>query len=194
MIKNVSKIDPPLKRAKCHLNDQNRQFVKSEPPGPALFEFQGVPRDPILRPKSDPLILNVKKWHHFMILAFCVFMIFMFYHFLCFVEVTFFDHFDVLCCYCNKALWQLLFIGGSMMMMWWFSPHDVQVGYLHRGLSSCRGDHTGEEIFIITLVLPSVDFPGLFLKQFMSGRFTGEELWCITLVLPSLFFPVLVYV
>jgi len=61
MTKKVSKIDPPSKTPKCHLNGQNRQFVKSEPPGPALFEFQGVPRDPVLRPKSDPPILNGKK-------------------------------------------------------------------------------------------------------------------------------------
>jgi len=49
--KKVSKIDPPLKRPKCQINGQNRHFVKSEPPGPAFFEFQGVPRDPVLRPK-----------------------------------------------------------------------------------------------------------------------------------------------
>jgi len=60
MIKKVSKIDPPSKTLKCHLNGQNRHFVNSEPPGWALFEFQGVPRDPVLRPKNDPLILNGK--------------------------------------------------------------------------------------------------------------------------------------
>jgi len=53
-VKKVSKIDTPPKWPKCHLNGQNRHFVKSEPPGPALFEFQGVPRDPVLRPKNGP--------------------------------------------------------------------------------------------------------------------------------------------
>jgi len=65
MIKKVWKMHPPSKTPKCHLNGQNRHFVKSEPPGPALFEFQGVPRDPVLRPKSDPPFLNGKKWSHF---------------------------------------------------------------------------------------------------------------------------------
>ena len=54
MTKKVSKNDPPSKTPKCQINGQNRHFVNSEPPGPALFEFQGVPRDPVLRPKSDP--------------------------------------------------------------------------------------------------------------------------------------------
>jgi len=65
LIKNVSKIDPPLKTPKCQINGQNRHFVKSEPPGPAFFEFQGVPRDPVLRPKNDPLILNGKSQSRF---------------------------------------------------------------------------------------------------------------------------------
>jgi len=59
--KNSEKRGGTPKTPKCHLNGQNRHFVKSEPPGPAFFEFQGVPRDPVLRPKSTPLFLNVKK-------------------------------------------------------------------------------------------------------------------------------------
>jgi len=51
MTKKVSKNEVPQKRAKCHLNGQNRHFAKSEPPGPAFFQSLGVPRDPILRPK-----------------------------------------------------------------------------------------------------------------------------------------------
>jgi len=51
MIKNSEKSDPPSKWPKCQINDQNRHFAKSEPPGPAFFRFQGVPRDPVLRPK-----------------------------------------------------------------------------------------------------------------------------------------------
>jgi len=80
-VKKVSKIDPPWKRPKCHLNDQKPHFVKSEPPGWALFEFQGVPRDPVLRPKLTPSFLNVKYDHIF---AFYDFMINSFCTFLCF--------------------------------------------------------------------------------------------------------------
>ena len=74
-VKKVSKIDPPWKRPKCQINGQNRHFVKSEPPGPALFEFQGVPRDPVLRPKMTPLFLNGKCDHVFWFypFSFCAF-------------------------------------------------------------------------------------------------------------------------
>jgi len=64
-VKKVSKIDPPSKTPKCQINGQKPHFVNSEPPGPAFFEFQGVPRDPILRPKSDPPFLNGKHDHVF---------------------------------------------------------------------------------------------------------------------------------
>jgi len=78
MIKNSEKRGGTPKTPKCHLNGQNRHFVKSEPPGPALFEFQGVPRDPVLRPKMTPLFLNVKSDSFFIItpfydLPFCAF-------------------------------------------------------------------------------------------------------------------------
>jgi len=65
MSKNSEKRGGTPKWPKCHLNDQNRHFVKSEPPGPALFEFQGVPRDPVLRPKMTPPFLNGKHDHVF---------------------------------------------------------------------------------------------------------------------------------
>jgi len=61
--KKHQKLTPPWKWPKCHLNDQNRHFVKSEPPGPAFFRFQGVPRDPVLRPKLDPPFF----WHFLII-------------------------------------------------------------------------------------------------------------------------------
>jgi len=90
--KKVSKIDPPSKRPKCHLNGQNRHFVNSEPPGPAFFEFQGVPRDPVLRPKSTPLFLMAKNDH-----VLCIFMIYSFciLSFLINFDISHFDHFDV---------------------------------------------------------------------------------------------------
>jgi len=123
--KKVSKIEVPPKTPKCHLNGQNRQFVKSEPPGWALFEFQGVPRDPVLRPKSDPLFLNVKKWRVFTFwwFSFCAFC-----WFSCFVNCTFWSscHFltlHALCVirpYCN-------YIVGAVHYVWWFSPHNLAV-------------------------------------------------------------------
>jgi len=72
MMKKVSKMHTPPKTPKCHLNGQNRHFVKSEPPGPAFFRFQGVPRDPVLRPKSTPPFLNVKYDHIFVFLCFVI--------------------------------------------------------------------------------------------------------------------------
>jgi len=70
--KNSEKKGGTRKRPKCHLNGQNRHFAKSEPPGWALFEFQGVPRDPVLRPKIDPLFLNVKFDHVFTFWSFSI--------------------------------------------------------------------------------------------------------------------------
>jgi len=52
--KKGQKMTPPPKWPKCQINDQKWHFVKSEPPGPAFFRFQGVPRDPVLRPDLDP--------------------------------------------------------------------------------------------------------------------------------------------
>ena len=58
----------------------------SEPPGPGVFQFQGVPRDPILRPKTRVSILNGKS--HFSFSPF--------YHFseLAFSPFSCFAHFD----------------------------------------------------------------------------------------------------
>jgi len=97
-MKKVSKIDPPLKTPKCQINGQNRHFVNSEPPGPAFFEFQGVPRDPVLRPKSTPLFLNGKCDHVFHIYHFYAFIIFVFYAFSHFSKVSFFVTFDQMQC------------------------------------------------------------------------------------------------
>jgi len=71
--------------------------VNSEPPGPAFFEFQGVPRDPVLRPKNDPPVLMAKRDQHFMFFTFYAFTIFMFYDFFTFYSLPFFGegtHFD----------------------------------------------------------------------------------------------------
>ena len=85
MIKNSEKMGGTRKRPKCQINGQNRHFVKSEPPGPAFFEFQGVPRDPVLRPKMTPSFLNVKSDTFFDI---CHFMIYHFMHFCVFANVV----------------------------------------------------------------------------------------------------------
>ena len=103
VIKKVSKNDPPWKRPKCHLNDQNRHFVKSEPPGPAFFEFQGVPRDPVLRPKLDPpyfctfLMFCDCVFHFFHVLHFHVLWLLHILWFAIFGDMTHFWPF------CNKA-------------------------------------------------------------------------------------------
>jgi len=94
--KKVTKSDPPSKRPKCHLNGQNRHFVKSEPPGPAFFEFQGVPRDPVLRPKNDPPILNGKSQQHFHL-----------FHVLCISYFINFDHFVICTCWWNSRFTHL---------------------------------------------------------------------------------------
>ena len=109
------------KWSKCHLNGQNRQFVFSEPPGPGVFQFQGVPRDRFLRPKSTPSLLNGNSqidFHLFLILAnllfhhFCVLCILPFCWFWWFVT---FSPLYVIRPYGN--------IGGDMIYVWWFSPH-----------------------------------------------------------------------
>jgi len=78
------KMTQPPKTPKCHLNGTFWHFVKSEPPGPAFFEFQGVPRDPVLRPKLTPpyfwcflhilwfVISTFLCFDHFCIFMFCV--------------------------------------------------------------------------------------------------------------------------
>ena len=95
-VKKWQKLTPPPKWPKCHLNDQNRHFVKSEPPGPAFFRFQGVPRDPVLRPKMTPpyfwCFLIIFDVFNFIILV--ILMILRLQHFgeiAIFGKVTFFD-------------------------------------------------------------------------------------------------------
>jgi len=91
MSKNDQKMHPPSKWPKCHLNDQNRHFVKSEPPGPAFFRFQGVPRDPVLRPDLDPPYFScfLIIFYHFSCFWFCAFHCFLTFYIL--VKVTFCD-------------------------------------------------------------------------------------------------------
>jgi len=82
-VKKCQKMTPPPKWPKCQINDQNHHFVKSEPPGPAFFRFQGVPRDPVLRPKLTP------PFFHCFLIIFCVFLWFMicaFCEFWCFLK------------------------------------------------------------------------------------------------------------
>ena len=60
------------KTPKCQINGTFWHFAFSEPPGPGVFQFQGVPRDRFLRPKSTCWILNGKSFScfvHFHILA-----------------------------------------------------------------------------------------------------------------------------
>jgi len=102
------KIDPLSKWPKCQINGQNRHFVKSEPPGWALFEFQGVPRDPVLRPKSTWGVADGEFLHFFVI---CTFYNLSFW---CFLSFKWSDKFHIfeevtflrwLILHYNKALW-----------------------------------------------------------------------------------------
>jgi len=54
------------KRPKCQINGTFWHFAFSEPPGPGVFQFQGVPRDRFLRPKSGMRILNGKSFSCFL--------------------------------------------------------------------------------------------------------------------------------
>jgi len=127
----MSKIEKTPKTPKCQINGTFWHFAFSEPPGPALFEFQGVPRDPILRPKSGYAILNGKS--DICVLCISAFWSFCDLHILWFwCEVAFssFMHFHVLLLVlnCNKALlWTksgpFLLYRGEMMYVWWFSSH-----------------------------------------------------------------------
>jgi len=159
---------PSPKWPKCHLNDQNRHFVNSEPPGPAFFEFQGVPRDPVLRPKSTPSFLYVKNDHVFMFCAFSISPFCTFYDFCISVKVTFlrgvsfFDHLycNVIRPYCN----------GTLI------------------LGSCWGDSQERRYVICVVVLPSFFWGIVFLLLFIHvGEITQVGvLNYSTLVLPSL--------
>jgi len=97
MSKNSEKKGGTPKTPKCHLNDQNRHFAKSEPPGWALFRFQGVPRDPVLRPKKGGQFLMWKSDH---ILCFHVLWIvhfIIFSHFMKLINCTFYEVDQFLC-------------------------------------------------------------------------------------------------
>jgi len=99
-VKKWQKMVPPLKTPKCQINGTFSHFVFSEPPGWALFRFQGVPRDPVLRPKIDPpyfwwflTLFHVLRFHILMIL-----MILCLWHFGesgIFQWLTFFDMFKL---------------------------------------------------------------------------------------------------
>ena len=155
MIKKVSKMHTPPKTPKCQINGQNRHFVKSEPPGPAFFRFQGVPRDPVLRPKSTPSFLNVKSDAFFIMCTFCELL---FCEFWCFIncanwhfwcEVTFFTirRLRVIRPYSD-------YIVGGRMLVWWFSPHLLMMCFslVDVYFLTCRGEYTGRSFN--TLVLP----------------------------------------
>jgi len=125
--------------------------VKSEPPGPAFFRFQGVPRDPVLRPKSDPpyfwwflTLFHVLRFH-----ILCILVFFHFHHF---------DNFDVLLkChifwhviiaitirpYYNAGVFRF-YTGGRMMISVVVLPSLFFLFSLFDFLSiSCRGEYTG---------------------------------------------------
>jgi len=173
----VSKIDPSLKTPKCHLNDQNRHFVNSEPPGPAFFEFQGVPRDPVLRPKSDPLFLNVKsdtRFSFFTFFTFYILHILMIFTFLWFAH---FDDFSVLVHFWLKALLQYrredgIMCGGSPLSeansIFVFLLLVKNVGEITQGRVN---------IFYSRSPLSEPEFVSfgfnVFLLIQMSGRYTG---------------------
>ena len=143
----MSKIDPPWKRPKCHLNGQNWHFVKSEPPGPALFEFQGVPRDPVLRPKSDPLILNGKTQLHFhLFYIFSIYHFHVLWHFYEFIKLQFWSKW----CFCSFWLKALCVIQEGEWECVVFSPLIVfrLLFYLKMFCSRCRGEIQGGDIFL----------------------------------------------
>jgi len=155
-VKKVWKSDPPSKWPKCQINGQKWQFVKSEPPGPALFEFQGVPRDPVLRPKMTPSLLNGKSQHEFHL--FHILHISRFTILWHFMNCAFWlnCHFMIVQClivirpYSNKGEWELCVV---------VLPSFVySMVYIRFSFVSCRGDYTGESFYIYTLVLPSVVF------------------------------------
>ena len=95
--KKVSKIDPPWKRPKCQINGHFWHFAKSEPPGWALFRFQGVPRDPVLRPKIDMGVADGEFLHVFNISSFCDLPFYAFSWFCKCVELTILSMCSILC-------------------------------------------------------------------------------------------------
>jgi len=189
-MKKVSKIDTPPKWPKCHLNDQNHHFVKSEPPGPAFFEFQGVPRDPVLRPKLDPpyfwsflMFSSGENWH-FWFYHFVHFHVFVFFWFCAFCEITIFWS------QCLIAIRPYCSIEGG----WWcvvVSPlTDVWfvccfVVYIRVGEIT-----QGERLFLYSRSpLSEPELAGVFLWMYFGfrvGEITQGRCNVDTLVLPSL--------
>jgi len=120
----TSKMSKTPKWPKCQINGTFWHFAKSEPPGWALFRFQGVPRDPILRPKSTCRILNGKKVisiiSHFTILVILMFLHLWYFGVFCvLLKVTFlwwwcFMTAIVIRPYCNVGV--LFFTQGGV---WW---------------------------------------------------------------------------
>jgi len=178
--KKVWKMHPPSKTPKCHLNGQKPHFVKSEPPGWALFEFQGVPRDPVLRPKMTPSFLNVKVDHIFDISCFsiCTFWSFLCFHVLVkliiLYEVPFFD--TMLCtvirpyCNCNRGRTDLCVVVLPSFGVFCFCYCS------YRNFKS--GRFTGEENYNFNSRSPLCGFVYfmlmvLFVVFKMTGRFTG---------------------
>jgi len=92
------------KRPKCQINDQNRHFAKSEPPGPGVFQSLGVPRDPILRPKSTWGGSDGEFLHDFYVFHFLTFVILSLFMFFSFVTFSLFLIFSIL----------------MIFMFWWF--------------------------------------------------------------------------
>jgi len=92
----MSKKSKTPKTPKCQINGTFWHFAKSEPPGWALFRFQGVPRDPILRPKTGYRILNVKiDIYDLHILSFLCFHELCIFTILCFSPICAFSCFAI---------------------------------------------------------------------------------------------------
>jgi len=130
------KMHPPWKRPKCQINGTFWHFVKSEPPGPAYFRFQGVPRDPILRPKSDPPLF----WCFliiFIISDLCIFTFFMFLHFIILVKIAI------------LWSWHFLWHKVTAIVIRPYGVHDVGEN-IHRG-----------DLELCVVVLPSLIFVSL---------------------------------
>ena len=150
------KSDPPWKRPKCQINDQNRHFAFSEPPGPGVFRFQGVPRDPVLRPKSDPPYADGEFLHHFM-----------HFHFLCishFIILWHFHHF-INCAFCVNHRFCHYIVIRPYGALFHKGEYDDMCG--GSPLISCRGDLQERSMLFDTLVLPSLNRFFCFIFGFM---------------------------
>jgi len=129
MTKKVSKNEVPQKGPECQINGQNRHFAKSEPPGWALFQSLGVPRDPILRPKITWGGSDGEFWHTFSDFHFLTFMILSLFHFFSFDDFITFSVFSILMIF---NFWWFLIIFCCWHQFWsifvtilgaWFMTH-----------------------------------------------------------------------